>query len=137
MVADDAVKIRTDAVGATLLKGMAGGAFLRRGSPLLGRGGLQKLLDRLGRRRRGFLAAAWCCFLHRDFVARLFWHFGGENCTGGETRHQQNKAGAENRTENFIEFEGVHFWIRLQAGRATLAGEKRPRVSVRGGAFAP
>ena len=39
---------------------------------LLDRRGLQQLLDRLGRRRRGFLAAAGAVFLHRDFVARLF-----------------------------------------------------------------
>src|ERR1700687_2894931 len=39
MVADDPVKIRTDAVGTALLAGMTGGAFLRRRSALLvGRG---------------------------------------------------------------------------------------------------
>src|SRR6266403_1516440 len=108
MVADDPVKIWTDAVGTALLEGVAGGAFLGGSSALLRRSRLQKLLDRLGRRGRGFLAAAWRCFLHRDFVARLFRHLGAENCTGGEARHQQNKAGAENRTENFIEFKGVH-----------------------------
>src|SRR5260370_36242102 len=47
MVADDAVKIRPDAIGATLLEGVAGGAFLRRSCPLLDGCGLQKLLDRL------------------------------------------------------------------------------------------
>src|SRR5258706_11867859 len=109
MVADDAVKIRTDAVGAALLEGMAGGAFLRRGSSLLGRRSLQELLDRLGRRGRGFLAAAWCCFLHRDFVARLFRHLRGENRTGGENRHQQKKAGGQKRTQKFIEFKRDHF----------------------------
>src|ERR1700737_5434645 len=35
MVADDPVKIRTDAVGAALLEGVAGGAFLRRSGALL------------------------------------------------------------------------------------------------------
>src|SRR5258705_9779397 len=108
MVADDAVKIRTDAVGAALLEGMAGGAFLRRGSSLLGRRSLQELLDRLGRRGRGFLAAAWCCFLHRDFVARLLRRIGREKRAGGEARDPENKAGAEERTENFFEFEGDH-----------------------------
>src|SRR5260370_21507947 len=107
MVADDAVKIRTDAVGAALLEGMAGGASLRRGSSFFGRRSLQELLARLGRRWRGFLAAAWCCFLHRDFVARLFRHLRGENRTGGETHHPQNKARAENHTEKLIAVQGV------------------------------
>src|SRR5229473_1093444 len=120
MVADDAVKIWADAVGTALLEGMAGGAFLRRRSPLLDRCGLQKFLDRLGRSRRGFLAAAWCCFLHCDLVTRLFRHLGGENCTGREARHQENKAGAENRTENFIEFEGVHFGSGSRPEMSTL-----------------
>src|SRR5439155_21062851 len=108
MVADDAVKIRTHAVGAALLEGMASGAFLGRSSALLDRCGLQKLLDRLRRRGRGFLAA-WCFFLHGDLVTRLFRRLGREQRAGGEVRDQENKAGAENRTENFIEFEGVHF----------------------------
>src|SRR5260370_33909174 len=58
MIADDAVKIRADAIGAAFLEGVAGGAFLRRSSTLLDRSGLQELLDRLGWHRRGFLAAA-------------------------------------------------------------------------------
>src|SRR6476661_4633587 len=57
MVADDAIEVRTDAVRTALLKGVAGGAFLGRRSALLDRGGLQELLDRLGRRGCGFLAA--------------------------------------------------------------------------------
>ena len=66
------------------------------------------------------LAAGGRLFLHGDLEARLFRHHGRENRAGGEARHQQNKAGAENGTENFIEFEGVHFRIRLQAGRSTV-----------------
>src|SRR5438876_45844 len=104
----DRAKIGANAVGATLLEGVAGGAFLGRSSPLLDRCGLQKLLDRLGRRGGGFLAA-WCFFLHGDRVTRLFRRLGREQRAGGEVRDQENKAGAENRTENFIEFEGVHF----------------------------
>src|SRR6266567_2632446 len=103
MVADDAVKIRTDAVGTALLEGMTGGAFLRGSSPLLDRCGLQKLLDRFGRRGRGFLAAALWFFLHRNLVTRLFRRLGREERAGGEVGHQENKAGAKNRTENFIE----------------------------------
>src|ERR1700687_6306610 len=68
MVSDDPVKIRTAAVGAALLEGVAGGAFLRRGSTLLDGSGLQKLLDRLGRWGRGFLAAALGFFLRRVLV---------------------------------------------------------------------
>ena len=58
LVADDAVKIRADAVGAVLFEGMAGAAFLGGGGTLLDRGGLQQLFDRLGGRGRGFLGAA-------------------------------------------------------------------------------
>ena len=109
MLVDDAIKIRTDAVGAALFEGVAGGAFLGRGSPFFDRRGLQELLDRLGRRGRGFLAAAVRFFLHGNFETRLFRHHRAENCTGREARQQQNQAGAKNSTENFIEFEGVHF----------------------------
>ena len=66
-VADDAVEIWADAVGAALLQGMAGLAFLGRGGALLDRGGLQQFLHRLGRRGRGFLAAVWGLFPSRLF----------------------------------------------------------------------
>src|SRR6185312_13273594 len=47
--------------------------------------------------------------LHGDFEPRFCWLVGGENRAGGEARHQQNEAGPEDGTENFVEFEGVHF----------------------------
>src|SRR3977135_2077367 len=47
LVADDAVKIRADAVGTVFLEGVAGGAFLRRCGPLLRRGGLPQIFYRL------------------------------------------------------------------------------------------
>ena len=53
---DDTVEVRTNAVRATLLEGVAGGAFLGSAGTLLDRGGLQQLLDRLGG-SRGFLGA--------------------------------------------------------------------------------
>src|SRR6478752_8238654 len=45
-LADDAIEVRTDAVGAALLKGVAGTALLGGAGALLDRGGLQQLLDR-------------------------------------------------------------------------------------------
>src|SRR5216683_532124 len=124
MVVDDPEQIWADTVGAALFEGMAGSAFLRCRSTLLDRRGLQQLLDRLGRRRRGFLGAAVRRFLHRDFVTRFFRHHGRENRACAEARHQQNQAGGQNGAENFIEFEGVHFRSgsrpegRLKAGGA-------------------
>jgi hypothetical protein len=35
----------------------------------------------------------------------------------GKARHQNENAGAEEGTENLVEFEGVHSGIRLQAGK--------------------
>jgi hypothetical protein len=35
----------------------------------------------------------------------------------GKARHQNENAGAEESTENLVDFEGVHSWIRLQAGK--------------------
>src|SRR6202012_678828 len=66
LVADDAVEIRTDMVGAVLLEGVAGQADLRGSLALLDRSGLQQLLDRLRRRRRGCLGVALGGFLGRN-----------------------------------------------------------------------
>ncbi|MGY4342605.1 hypothetical protein ACVWW3_007511 [Bradyrhizobium sp. LM2.9] len=109
-LADDAKEIRTDAVRAALLEGMAGAALLGGGGALLDRGGLEQLFDRLGGRSGGgaFLAVAGV-FLHGDLKARLFRHLGREQRTRGEARHQQDETGAEHGTENFVEFERVHF----------------------------
>src|SRR4051794_36584255 len=109
LVANDPVKVRTDTIGATLLEGVAGTAFLRRCGTLFHGGGLQQLLDRLGGCGRGFLGPAMCLLLYRDFEAWLRRHMRRKKRPGGEARHQQNKAGAENSTENFVELKGVHW----------------------------
>jgi hypothetical protein len=88
---------------------MTGGAFLRSRRTLLDRGGLQRFLDRLGRRWRGILAGAMGVCLDGNLETRLFRHDGAENRAGRKARHQHNKTGGENGAENFIEFEGVHF----------------------------
>src|ERR1700694_1757984 len=62
MVSDDPVKIRTDAVGAALLEGVAGRAFFFPGATLLDGSGLQKLLDRLRRGGGGFPSAPLSLF---------------------------------------------------------------------------
>ena len=62
---------------------------------------------------------------------------GREQRARGEARHQQNEAGGQNGTENFIEFEGVHFRIRLQAGNVDLRPERNGRGCIRNQAFAP
>src|SRR5207237_9692691 len=103
LVADNPVKVRTDAIRAALLEGVAGTAFLRRSSSLFHGGGLQQLLDRLGGCGRGFLAPTMCLLLDRDFETRLRGHMRRKKRPGGEARHQQNKAGAENSTEDFVE----------------------------------
>ena len=56
-------------------------------------------------------------FLHGDLEARLFRLHGRENRMSGKARHQNENAGTEEGTENLVEFEGVHSWIRLQAGK--------------------
>src|SRR6185312_8144391 len=102
---------------AALLEGVAGGALLGRASDLLDGGGLQQLLDRLGR-SRGFLGATVRgVFLHGNLEARLFRLHGRENRMSGKARHQENEAGTEDGTENLVEFEGVHSGVRLQAGK--------------------
>src|SRR6185437_2204434 len=63
LVTDDAVKVRTDAVGTILLEGVAGLANLRGGLALLGGGSLQQLLDRLGGRSSRRLLGAGFGFL--------------------------------------------------------------------------
>src|ERR1700712_4259470 len=50
LLADGAEQVRTDAVGATLFEGVAGGALLGGGSAALRGSGLQQLFDPLGRR---------------------------------------------------------------------------------------
>src|ERR1700730_11429548 len=78
MVADNAVKIWTDAVGTALLEGVAGGAFSRPGRTLFDGSGLQEFLDRLGR-RGGIFAAPGSFFLHCDYVTRFFRHYGANS----------------------------------------------------------
>src|SRR5260370_5757632 len=53
LFADDAVKIRADAIGTVFLEGMAGGGFLYRRCPLLRSGRPQTLFDWDGTRSRG------------------------------------------------------------------------------------
>src|SRR4051794_251092 len=115
---EDAVEVRSDAVGAALFEGVAGAALLGGGGALLDGCGLQQLLDRFGR-RGGFLggAAVRSVFLPGGLEARPFRHHGRENRMSGKARHQNENAGAEEGTENLVEFEGVHSWIRLQAGK--------------------
>ena len=74
-------------------------------------------------------------FLHGDFEARLLQRLRRENRPGSEVRHQEKKAGAENRTENFIEFEGVHFGSGSRPLNVDLRPAKRPRDSLRNQAF--
>ena len=97
---------------------MAGGALLGGGGALLDGSGLQQLLDRLGR-RGGFFgcAAVRGVFLHGNLEARLFRCHGRENRMSGKARHQNENAGTEDGADNLVEFEGVHSWIRLQAGK--------------------
>jgi hypothetical protein len=96
---------------------VAGAALLGGGGALLYGSGLQKLLDRLGG-SCGFLGfAAMGHFLHGDLEARLFRLHGRENRMSGKARHQNENAGAEESTKDLVEFEGVHSWIRLQAGK--------------------
>src|SRR5262249_28929121 len=84
-------------------------ALLGRGRALFDRGGLQELLDRLrcGRRRR--LLCPALLRLRGNRKTRLFRHLWCKQRVGGKARHQEKDAGAEQCTENFIEFEGVHF----------------------------
>ena len=58
---------------------------------------------------RGFMTTAMRLFLHGDLETRLFRHQGRENRAGGKARHQKQDTGAEDGTEDFIGFEGVHF----------------------------
>ena len=73
-------------------------------------------LDRLGRCRRGFLAAGWRFFLYRDFHTRLFGHLGREKRPGSKAGRQQHKAGTENGTHDFIEFEESIFGSGSKSG---------------------
>src|SRR5690242_14093672 len=106
---DDAKEVRADAVRTALLEGVAGGALLGRRSALLDGGGLQELLDRLSG-SRGFLGAGAVrgVFLHGNLEARLFRHNGRENRMSSKARHQNENAGAEDGTDDLVEFEGVH-----------------------------
>src|SRR4051812_43311479 len=128
LLADGAVQVRTDAVGAALFEGVASGALLGGGSAALRGSGLQQLFDRLGRRGRGFLASAMRLFLHGDLEARLFRNPRRENRTGGKTRHQKQNAGAEDGTEDLVEFEGVHCGSGSSPEGRRKAG-KRPRIA--------
>src|SRR5260221_2309706 len=119
VVTDDAEQVRADAVGAALLKRMAGGALLGGGRALFDGGGLEQFLDRLGW-RRGFLAPPLVSlFLHGNLKARPFRHPWRKKCTRGQARHQEQNAGAEDGTDHFIKFEGVHSGSGSRAGRST------------------
>src|SRR5207237_8710120 len=127
LVADDAIKIRADAVGTVLFKGVARLALLRRGLALFNGSRLQQLIDRLGW-RRGFLGGtARRLFLHGNFETRLLRHHGRKDRTGGGARDEENKAGAENRAEGFIELEGVHFGSGSRPEKVELARGRGPR----------
>ena len=75
VLADDRIEIRADAILVALREGMAGLALLGRGRPFFDGGGLQELLDRLGRGGRCLLGAA-LCFLHGDLKTRFCRHLG-------------------------------------------------------------
>src|SRR6185369_4635827 len=114
---DDAKEVRADAVRTALFEGVAGRALLGGGGALLDGGGLQKLLDRLGG-SSGFLGAAMRgVLLHGNLEAGLLQRLGRENRMSGKARHQNENAGAEESTDDLVEFEGVHSWVRLQAGK--------------------
>src|SRR5581483_4494848 len=124
-VADDAVEIRTDAVRPALLEGVAGLANLRGRLALLDGRRLQQLLDRLARRRSRFgLFSLAALFLGRDLESGLGDRLRREYRVGGEARDQQHETGGQHGTEDFIDFEGVHFRIRLQAGRSRWAASR-------------
>src|SRR5260221_10094691 len=98
-VVNDAKQVGADTVGAALLEGMAGGAFLRRRSALFNRGGLQQFLDRLGRCRRFLSAPTLRLFLDGNLETPLLPHVGRENWPCSETPHQNKKTGAQNCTQ--------------------------------------
>ncbi len=132
LVADDAVKIGTDAVRAALLEGMAGSAFLRRGRPF----STEAVCNSFSIGSDGAGAASLPParpLPSRRFRSPAFPASWGENRAGGEARRQQDKAGGQNGTENFIEFEGVHF--RSGSKPCSLNVDfrpaERPRMSLR------
>src|SRR6185295_19102203 len=124
---DDAVEVRTNAVRAALLEGMAGRALLGGGGALLDRGGLQQLLDRLGRSCRFLGAAVRSVLLHGNLEAGLFRHRRRENRMSGKARHQHENAGAEDGTDDLVEFEGVHNGSGSRPGNST-AGRRAATV---------
>ena len=125
LLVDDAEEVRADPVRAALFEGVAGRALLGGAGALFDGGGLQQFLDRLGRRSGGFRQRRQ---RGSSFTAISKPGFSGlwrrENRVGGKARHQHDEAGAENGADNFIEFEGVHSRLRLQAGKIDVkAGE--------------
>ena len=115
LVADDAVEVRTDLVGAALLEGVAGAALLRDRLTLLGAGGGQQHFDRLALLRLGSTATGGF-FLHRDVEAGLLRLVLGEHRSRGDIDRQQSQAGAEHGAHDLVEFKRVHRQ-RSEAGK--------------------
>ena len=55
--------------------------------------------------------AAGVLLLNRDLVARLFRRMRRKQRAGRDIEREQRQAGAENRTEDLVEFEGIHWRI--------------------------
>src|SRR5262249_23317393 len=97
----------------------------------------QQLLDRLARsrgRRRLSLAAL---LLGRNRKARLLRRLRRKQRVGGEARDQKHQTGSQHGTEDFVDFQGVHFGScsgpegRMVSRLAAVVGRLGKRLSHR------